>query len=422
MPISVEEDTVKAQNSDASAEVISTPLVRKPSRIVSTPSCTVSKTVLQKLVTCRPCPEGEDNCANIQLCFPNEEKCPNIQRTVRSCSCIPNQNEACFTLPLPREVANYYNRAHMKNRTCYHKPCPNRPQCQNPCCAAPKPKLTMRTCMNQSFYEDCRTPPRCTQSPCPPQACTCQPCRYSQNESCPRAHQCSSTPKCNCSRPAPVQWGPPSQRCPPKPKGCPLKTQYCPPKTQCWPPKPQYRSPKPQACSCNCKAPPDCCSSGPKYCVCGRRNPCNCKMSEIKALCTICCKRCNKRVGISYIERKVIQKYKHLTSVYAAEKIQVTAGAYHTNCFTCYCCKKYLDVKTLYEGCGEIYCKRTMLQPFLQHSILWVLKSLTNLEKINNLSLDEREYLASQSLAHTWNLLIGEAIINRPVARHVQFS
>lgn len=46
--------------------------------------------------------------------------------------------------------------------------------------------------------------------------------------------------------------------------------------------------------------------------------------------------------------------------VYAAEKVLVSSGAYHNSCFTCNCCSKCLDVKNVYEGCGEIYCKRKL--------------------------------------------------------------
>lgn len=34
-----------------------------------------------------------------------------------------------------------------------------------------------------------------------------------------------------------------------------------------------------------------------------------------------------------------------------------SGGAFHTGCFTCYCCNKSLEVTTVYENQGEIYCK-----------------------------------------------------------------
>lgn len=36
-------------------------------------------------------------------------------------------------------------------------------------------------------------------------------------------------------------------------------------------------------------------------------------------------------------------------------------GAFHTSCFTCYCCHKQLEITTVYESQGEIYCKGMFL-------------------------------------------------------------
>ncbi|KAG5861090.1 hypothetical protein JTB14_001227 [Gonioctena quinquepunctata] len=81
-----------------------------------------------------------------------------------------------------------------------------------------------------------------------------------------------------------------------------------------------------------------CCEKVSKYCVCGRQNPCSCNISQIRALCSSICVRCGSKV-------------------YAAEKISVSSGAYHTSCFSCFCCHKLLDVKNVYENSGEIYCR-----------------------------------------------------------------
>lgn len=51
--------------------------------------------------------------------------------------------------------------------------------------------------------------------------------------------------------------------------------------------------------------------------------------------------------------------------VFAAEKIMAAGGAFHTSCFTCYCCHKPLEITSVYENQGEIYCKSNKLLVFL---------------------------------------------------------
>ncbi|XP_060532744.1 cysteine and glycine-rich protein 2-like isoform X3 [Cylas formicarius] len=204
-------------------EVISAPSLKKPTRVVSSPSC-ASKSFDKRL----------EECGNLLKNF-NPTKNEGAVRAAQSCICIPSRQEAtkndyCLVFPIPREVANYYNRSHMRDKA-------------RKCC----------------------------------------------------------------------EGGSPTRRC------------KCGPKRACAGGATAER----RACTC----------AKPKRCACDSPKPCDCKMAQVRAACTSCCIRCKRKV-------------------YAAEKVLVSCGAFHTSCFSCFCCNKLLDVKNVFEGCGEIYCKQ----------------------------------------------------------------
>ncbi|XP_030755062.1 keratin-associated protein 9-1-like [Sitophilus oryzae] len=310
-------------------EVLSQSSICRPCKVVSSPSCVPNNNCVKK----NNC---EEDC-NKLYCFEKIQTKP-----IRSCSCIPSKreekNEYCFLFPLPREVANYYNRAHMKKQKCLKSSCCPPPErcsscCKKPCCCP----IQIRTLPpNPCCCRSCSPPPCKPCSPplcksCPPTTCRC---------CCPR-EICPSSESSNCCCPSPDPCCAP-KRCP-----TPCRRRPCsprprlPPRPVCRPPSP----PQPPSCCCE-KCQPRCCRTceppccpKPKYCTCGTPRPCNCKMSQVRAQCTAYCVRCCQKV-------------------YAAEKIQASCGAYHSSCFTCSCCNKCLDVKNFYEGCGEIYCKQ----------------------------------------------------------------
>ncbi|XP_076253857.1 uncharacterized protein LOC143192392 isoform X2 [Rhynchophorus ferrugineus] len=317
-------------------EVISKSSLYRPCKVVSSPSCTFNKTV-------------PETTTKKRYCF---QRC---SRPAQSCSCIPNKptvkNEYCFLFPLPREVANYYNRAHMKsqnfsepNRCCSSSPSPQ--QCSS-CCKKPcSCSIQLRTLPNQCC---CELPPPpckccCNSRPSPPK-CPAMKCHCQQQDSYQPIKKCHPCRRCPCMPQRSVTTPPRQSPCP---HCCCEKEEQqhysSHNKTeQCCPPKSDCRCQKSEPCYCQRK--PECCPQKvvcppkPKYCVCGSSRPCNCKMSQVKAQCTSYCQRCRQKV-------------------YAAEKISVSSGAFHSSCFTCYCCNKCLDVKNVYEGCGEIYCKQ----------------------------------------------------------------
>lgn len=347
-------------------EVLSTPSLKKPSKVASTPSCAVS-TCEGKIKNCKDLIKQLTHCCKEnEYCFPIEEK--ECFRSVQSCSCILSRDttndEYCFVLPLPREVANYYNRAHMRNKPCRHSKAETG-QGQSFCCTNP-------SCPLKKFHvrplRKCCSPPqtspplfmRCRCSPAPSPrtsspACQCWSCcqkrAASKPKPCPPSNTCWSLPGCPspecCSPPPPPRCCPPIGKCVLPPR--------CPPSPRCCSPSPRCCSPakcsyhQDEGCCCMRTCPPAessetyftrfCVRKPPKYCICGSPNPCDCKIAQIRSQCTSCCVRCGRKV-------------------YAAEKIQVSSGAFHTNCFSCYCCKKYLDVRCVYEGSGEIYCRQ----------------------------------------------------------------
>lgn len=215
--------------------------------------------------------------------------------------------------------------------------------------------------------------------------CCCNKCK--QPPCCPpRIQCCPSKPRCcsakpQCCSPKPRCCPPKSQCCLPDPQCCPPKLQSCPP-TQCCPPKPRCCPPKPACCSPrrkSCQQSSNCCEGkkkmiyfrprceSPPCTMCEPRKPtpcCSCSADR--------CKRCGEKV-------------------FAAEKVLTSYGSYHLGCFSCYCCCKSLCVKTMYEACGEIYCRRKY---FLFYSIFY-LSSFLFLQKIfvknyiNNLKFEQ---------------------------------
>ncbi|RZC36547.1 hypothetical protein BDFB_009092, partial [Asbolus verrucosus] len=169
---------------------------------------------------------------------------------------------------------------------------------------------------------DCCRPRDVHSCSCIPACCApkCPPCCLECEEPCfKRVH-------CRPRSPKPTNY-PPRQkaaRCP-CPKCCP---KSCPKKRQCQDP------------CCPVRKKPPC---GPAVCCEGKKKmtffqPCNDNQCCCKC-CTDRCRRCGEKV-------------------FAAEKVLTSYGAYHLGCFSCYCCCKSLCVKTMYEACGEIYCRR----------------------------------------------------------------
>ncbi|KAI4454796.1 hypothetical protein MML48_9g00001964 [Holotrichia oblita] len=239
----------------------------------------------------------------------------------RSCSPRPNSSPCRFqrpgsscAAPTPRETNNYYSRNHERsivdtckgscycpdNCSCPHKGLGGRFACPRSCDPCAKIDCPMRCC----------PPKKC----CPPPRC-CSPRSSQQKKCCP-------PPKCNpCCDPCcdPCCMGP-----------------YCPParKPICYPP---IKSCEPNPCEriCYYPCPPPC---QPKYCTCGSANPCDCdlnvKRKQLECERAPCCRRCGRKV-------------------YHAEKIMASGGAFHTCCFSCYCCHKPLEVTSVYENQGR---------------------------------------------------------------------
>ncbi|XP_060532743.1 keratin-associated protein 5-4-like isoform X2 [Cylas formicarius] len=295
-------------------EVISAPSLKKPTRVVSSPSC-ASKSFDKRL----------EECGNLLKNF-NPTKNEGAVRAAQSCICIPSRQEAtkndyCLVFPIPREVANYYNRSHMRDkaRKASGRCCPpNETQCscrpRSPppcdCSAAPRP-IQLRSLTADS--ENCRS---------------CRPCCPARPQSSPPlcpAYACPPLrPSAGCPRCCPVlESGRPRAQC--CEGGSPTRRCKCGPKRACAGGATAER----RACTC----------AKPKRCACDSPKPCDCKMAQVRAACTSCCIRCKRKV-------------------YAAEKVLVSCGAFHTSCFSCFCCNKLLDVKNVFEGCGEIYCKQ----------------------------------------------------------------
>ncbi|KAL1502536.1 hypothetical protein ABEB36_007666 [Hypothenemus hampei] len=299
-------------------KVISTPSLNNPCKVFSSPNCTVNNQA-------RNC-ENEGYKKTIEFRFPAEKTNP---RNTKSCICISTENlknEYCFHYPIPREVVNYYNRLHMRAKCC-----------KNPISCCPQTECLACSCRKYCTNEPSKScnkpcsPPKKYCCPPPPQPCTPTVTRY--------CGCCVSTqPDCNDNTCCPPSLG--FCQCyqsaePGKPTSCCRRSNGC-----CSSPKKCCRPPN--STSVKCCPHTQCCQRFCRqmgYPICGQMDQCNCKMSEVRAQCTVCCNRCGQKV-------------------YAAEKILVSCGAYHTSCFTCYCCNKCLDVKNVFEGCGEIYCKQ----------------------------------------------------------------
>nr|CAH7756235.1 unnamed protein product [Callosobruchus chinensis] len=259
-------------------------------------------------------------------------------RPVRSCCYIPCSEKQPNCCPIPREVANFCNPNHKKNTPCSQPSCGN-PDCTK-CCPLKCPRIRPMPFHKPRSCRPCSpSPPRKQASPRRQQCHRPDRCCY-----CPEPQSCCPQPKpCSCERYPYKPCFPPTS-CPPEP--CCAPPPRCSPSRCCPPPscsaKP-YNPPRscpPQDCK---PSPPPSCDEQP-YCnsprrSCNNPSPCNCKQCQIIASCTPLCVRCGCKV-------------------YAAEKITLSKGAYHNSCFSCYCCQRCLDIKSVYEAEGEIYCKR----------------------------------------------------------------
>ncbi|CAH1184931.1 unnamed protein product [Phyllotreta striolata] len=375
----------------------------RPCRVVSSPSCICINR------DCKIPPFSYSKKYDICYTTPTETR-NSLNKNIQSCSCIPDAKNKtyCFAFPMPREVANYYNRSGMrkKNRHLSQKRHSNDDSRNDDQKTGDfQPSITIRTL----------TPPR---KRCSPARTRCSrddrsPC----NRECNRRQRCCCTRCCNnccCDRPnreekavcrlccccAPPT-GDDSKACCScrKYRDCrcneyEVKPRIASPVRRCG--SPRKRSPH---CCHHCTQPPDaiepsesfrhsprsyqrgsqshshshrpesptrcfrdfvcykcrkddpsCCRTTCEDCSrcdrnrrtncrpCGEPNPCDCKMDRVRSECTAVCVRCGCKV-------------------YAAERISVTSGSYHTSCFSCVCCNKLLDIKNVYENGGEIYCK-----------------------------------------------------------------
>ncbi|KAJ3651450.1 hypothetical protein Zmor_017493 [Zophobas morio] len=219
------------------------------------------------------------------------------------------------------------------------------PECPN--------RMMKPVCCNSSESGCCR--PRDVHScSCIPACCVRQCSPYDCRDCCNHCEEsCFKRIHCRPRSPKPMNYPPrqrfvrcPCQKCCPRspkrrpcPDPCPpvrrkpckvspccegnkkmIFFQPCPPTTRC-----------PNPCGSPCGSP----CGNPCGSPCG--NPCN--GCGCKYCCVERCKRCGEKV-------------------FAAEKVPTSHGAYHLGCFSCYCCCKSLCMKSMYEACGEIYCKR----------------------------------------------------------------
>ncbi|XP_074041747.1 uncharacterized protein isoform X2 [Leptinotarsa decemlineata] len=277
----------------------------RPCRVVSSPSCICIK----KGGAAPNNTSSFDYSEKYDICSGPEQKveCPKI---VQSCSCLvdtkKNTKPYCFAFPIPREVANYYNRSNMrKTANIYTSPpncCPQEDSCVISRETECRPRIRVRTI---SPKKKICPPSRCRSSSLEQQKCCCNQCRQ---PSCPPPCACACPN--NNSKPCYICCP-----CPPKPTcGSPLKRRPSPPRRkQCISRNPcEYNNKKCQECpatkprhpcvfsnrngefqkQCTC-----CCEKTPKYCVCGRMNPCHCNISQIRAICTSICVRCGHKVA-----------------------------------------------------------------------------------------------------------------------------
>ncbi|XP_023311677.1 keratinocyte proline-rich protein-like [Anoplophora glabripennis] len=251
------------------------------------------------------------------------------------CTCCP-QPPPCHCPPLPPSC-----RCPPPPPACRCPPQPPDCRCPPPppaCRCPPQPpdcRCPPRPQERYSSLSQERYPPQTEESPPPslPQCCCASPTPPSpQQEKC-CCPQCSPPPRCKIHSPPVKPPLPKTYRSPTTRKPCP---PCCPEANR------KQETAKKSSCRC-CSSLEDsflpCVCKMPKYCPCGNLNPCNCKMCQVRAICTPICKRCGCKV-------------------YAAEKVSVSKGAFHTGCFSCFCCRKPLDVCNFYESCGEIYCKQ----------------------------------------------------------------
>ncbi|XP_017775308.1 PREDICTED: keratin-associated protein 4-9-like [Nicrophorus vespilloides] len=249
--------------------------------------------------------------------------------------CTQLTGSACAA-PTPRETNNYYSRNHIKDS---NDDCKGSCYCPEGCCCPHKGmngRYASPTSCDPCAIMDC-----CCTSSCGG-GCCCRSCKPS---CCSPSPKCCTPPKC-CSPPR--CCSPPSPSCCPEPCCDPCCGPYTPPcrKPICYPPVDPCDDTCPSERICYYPCPQPC---QPKYCTCGSPNPCDCDLNAKKrqAISEMapCCRRCGRKV-------------------YAAEKIMASGGAFHSSCFSCYCCHKPLEVTNMYENQGEIYCKQCYAKYF----------------------------------------------------------
>ncbi|XP_044261276.1 keratin-associated protein 4-8-like isoform X1 [Tribolium madens] len=205
-------------------------------------------------------------------------------------------------------------------------------------------------CCKSSESDDCCRPRDIHSCSCIPSCCSPCPCQTCCEDRCFKRIHCRPRspkplnypprpPKCSCNK------------CCPPPRRCPRKNPPCRPPPRCPSPcPPRCPSPCPPP-RCPSPCPPSNCCDGKNKMIyfrprcpspsCGRRSckPRPCNTCNRCCSCDDRCKRCGEKV-------------------FAAEKVLTSHGSYHLGCFSCYCCCKSLCVKTMYEACGEIYCRQ----------------------------------------------------------------
>ncbi|CAG9831028.1 unnamed protein product [Diabrotica balteata] len=376
----------------------------RPHKAVSLPSCICTDD--EKQMKIKTVPSVKSHKSNdIEI---SAEAKQGVLEKPKSCSCLPDISKDryhCFDFPLPREVANYLNRNGMKKKDIheYHKAgYLEETPFSIPRMAKRCPRITVRTLSpprRGCCFRRHNAPPRlfvqCDRYTDPTRPVSC--CHNRRNSPRRRNH-------------SPAKRGPPCN--------CHLEPQYhrhkcrkSPPEQDCYSNTDEASHDKYKLCSgcnicCNYHKCPKCreyhhnnndcpvfikhsdyteenrkeeCpgftdfsdhtgekndkeySSGiqclccpihnkkpynnfekidqdSKFCFCGNVMPCCCKISQVRDECRSNCVRCKRKV-------------------YAAEKIYISSGPFHTSCFSCYCCNKLLDVRHVYEHKGEIYCK-----------------------------------------------------------------
>lgn len=218
---------------------------------------------------------------------------------MHSCSCLPQKDpQHCFCYPIPREVANYYNRGHTK-----------------PCCL----KYTLDS-INLFFialvflFSSCPYVSRkkfCFENiedNCPPciRRIKYHPCQKCCIPPCPKERRCNS-PCCVKDTCSPVDVCYVKRKC--KPQNCCGTTRKCcSPSRKC--PERKCRESCPRECCprrCHVKCVRNCspCRSPCREicvktlcCECCGKDPCVCRRyRNIMNVCCACCVRCGCKVS-----------------------------------------------------------------------------------------------------------------------------